>query len=351
MSLVDTYRNNAQRKQADITKLSQDKAKESSKIATLRGKINSANSAIARTKTPSTIRSKQNEIARAEKDIAACDKKIADIERKIAQKRKEVAAEEKKVRNEEDKEQKKRDAAEKRRIQESDRQLNQINTSISRHERTQTSIINEIEKLKYVPEIITVLFMASNPVGSDHLRLDEEARNIQEMIRKSKHRDSVKFDSRWAVRPLDILQAINEVNPDIVHFSGHGAETGDLVLENQDGNAKFVTKEAITQTIMAASDKIKMIFFNTCFSYEQAQAVVTHVDAAIGMLDSVGDKAAQVFAAQFYSAIGFGLPLQKAFDQAKSALLLEGIPEDNTPYLYVKDGLDASEVYLVRPEL
>ncbi|MBW4829201.1 MAG: hypothetical protein KZY61_12175 [Clostridiaceae bacterium] len=52
--------------------------------------------------------------------------------------------------------------------------------------------------LQSVPEKITVLFMASNPMNSKSLRLDEEVRLIQEMIRKSEHRDSVRFETRWA---------------------------------------------------------------------------------------------------------------------------------------------------------
>lgn len=44
---------------------------------------------------------------------------------------------------------------------------------------------------------------------------------------------------------------------------------------------------------------------------------------SIGMNTSIGDDAARVFAAQFYSSIGFGLSIQKAFDQAKAALMLE----------------------------
>ena len=37
------------------------------------------------------------------------------------------------------------------------------------------------------------------------MRLDEEARSIQEMIRKSEHRDSISFETRWAVRPSKIF--------------------------------------------------------------------------------------------------------------------------------------------------
>ena len=48
---------------------------------------------------------------------------------------------------------------------------------------------------------------------------NEEARSIQQKIRMADYRDSIRFESRWATRSGDILQAINETNPTIVHFS------------------------------------------------------------------------------------------------------------------------------------
>lgn len=208
----------------------------------------------------------------------------------------------------------------------------------------------DIEQLKAVPEKITVLFFATNPIGTTQLRLDEEARTIQEMIRKSEHRDSISFETRWAVRPLDILQAINEVNPDVVHFSGHGTDTGELVLENTDGSPRFVSAEAITQTIMASSDKIHLLFFNACFSCEQAEFVIRSVDAAIGMTNSIGDTAACVFAAQFYSALGFGHSIQRSFDQSKAALILEVPEEAYTPALYCNPSINPETLFLVKPK-
>src|SRR5699024_9092231 len=154
---------------------------------------------------------------------------------------------------------------------------------------------------------------------------------------------------RWAIRALDVIQAINEGNPTIIHFSGHGSEGDEIVFQDNQGNVKLVSKEAIVQTMMSTSDEIKLAFFNTCFSYGQAQAVVQHVDAAIGMTTTIGDEAARVFAAQFYSAIGFGYSVKKAFEQGKAALMLEGIPEKDTPELYVKDGLNADELIIVKP--
>lgn len=108
--------------------------------------------------------------------------------------------------------------------------------------------------------------------------------------------------------------------------------------------------EAMAAAVASASKKVRMIFFNACFSQKEAQAVVDKVEAAIGMNTEIGDEAAIVFAAQFYSSIGFGQNLQQAFDQAKAALLLKGIAEENTPVLYVRKGLLAQDIVMVESE-
>lgn len=208
---------------------------------------------------------------------------------------------------------------------------------------------NQIEQLKKIPDTITVLFLASNPTDTQALRLDAECRAIQEMIRKSDYRDTIRFETRWAVRTSDLLQAINEVNPDIIHFSGHGAINRDLVFKNVNGQGKLVTKEAMAQTIMTLSDKVRLIFYNACFSAAQAEHIVEYVDATIGMNTSIGDEAALVFASQFYSSIGFGKNLKIAFNQAKVALMLEGIEEETTPELFVREGMQAENIILVKP--
>lgn len=349
MAMIDTYRSNITRKRGEISKLSSDRAKETAKKAQQKQKIVAASNSLNHTSSQSTIRSKMSEIERAEKEIASIDKKVAELDKKMAQKDKEMADEEKRLRSEEEKIRKKQEQEDNKRQQESEKTLLKINQAITSQRRQQATMQEDIERLKYIPKKITVLFFATNPKGTSQLRLDEEARSIQEMIRKSEHRDSISFETRWAVRPLDILQAINEVNPDVVHFSGHGARTGDLVLESTDGSAKLVTKEAITQTIMSSSDKIHLLFFNACFSYEQAQAVISNVDAAIGMTTSIGDIAACTFAAQFYSSLGFGLSVKKAFEQAKGVMMLESPTEADTPILYTKDGIDADALYIVCP--
>jgi hypothetical protein len=222
-------------------------------------------------------------------------------------------------------------------------------SKLRQHDSLHQSAMTAIERMSRLPEKITVLFFASNPADQEPLRLDEEARAIREMIRRSDHRDAVKFESHWAVRPLDVLQAINEHTPRIVHFSGHGSDQDEILFQDSAGNTKPVSKEALVQTMLAGSGEIQLVFFNTCFSHRQAEAVVKHVAAAIGMQVEIGDEAARVFAAQFYSAVGFGKSVKHAFEQARAALMLEGIPEEDTPVLHVGAGVDPEDLVLVRP--
>ena len=349
MSQLDIYRNAVTKKREELVKLRQELAKEQSKIAPLQQKIISANNSIKHAKSQSTIKSKHNEIERADKSISDAQKKCGDIQKKIGQKEKELAVAEKNYSNQESKQNKKRADDEKKRQRKAARQAQAIEQRISQHERMQSQMLNDIECLKAVPEKITVLFMAANPTDTPQLRLDEEARSIQEKIRLSAYRDSVHFESRWAIRSSDILQAINETNPTIVHFSGHGTPTGELALLNADGSARIVTKEAISSAMATASDTIHLVVFNACFSKKQAESVVEHISAAIGMSDSIGDEAASIFAAQLYSSIGFGRSLQTSFNQAIAQLLLEGIPEENTPQLYVMEGTNPNDMVLVQP--
>lgn len=351
MGLINSYRGALQRKTQELSKFQQDKAREQKKLADKSVKINNASQAINRTKSSSTINSKLREIARLEKESASLSSKVAGFETKISKKQKEIVDIQKNIDREEQKESKKRQQQADRLQQEQERNFQSINSTLNEHGKLHIDTLNAIEQIRQIPEKIVVLFLASNPIDQVQLRLDEEARSITEMISKSKHRDSIKFQTCWAVQPKDVLQAINEYNPSIVHFSGHGSDDDEIIFQTNTGAAKFVTKEAIVQTMMASSEEIRLVFFNTCYSRNQAEAVVEHVETTIGMNTSIGDEAALTFSSQFYSAIGFGHSVDKAFEQAKALLMLEGIPEENTPELFVHDGLDSKDIVIVKPKV
>lgn len=340
MSIIDSIRQKINQKNKEIVILLEKKASEQKKIADLSAKIQSAKRSQSSSKSISIIQSKEKEINSNNEKISKIEIVIADLEKKIAQKQKEIAIESKRLTDEEIKESKKYIQLQTDLQKKQTQAFSKITNKLIIHD-------NEINSLKELPNKITVLFFASNPRDQLQLQLDEEVRSIQDMIRKSKHRDAVKLESMWAVRPSDILQGLNEYLPTIVHFSGHGSSENELVLLDNSGNTKLVSLNAIVQVMASSVDSIKLVFFNTCFSFNQANEVTKYVDAAIGMNTSISDEAAKIFSSQFYSSIGFGLSVKKSFEQAKGMLMIEGIEEENTPMLFVKEGINSDELFIV----
>jgi hypothetical protein len=196
---------------------------------------------------------------------------------------------------------------------------------------------------------VKILFLAANSADTARLRLDEEHRQITAKIRASEHRDALELISRWAVQPTDVIQAILEHKPHIVHFSGHGSEAEELILLDQAGHQNPVSKGALSEVFRTLKGDIRVVVLNACRTRPQAQAIATTIDCTIGMNRDIGDEAAILFAAHVYLAIGCGRSLRDAFELGKAALLLEGIPEEKNPQLFVRDGVDAARIRLVTP--
>ena len=196
-------------------------------------------------------------------------------------------------------------------------------------------------------EPLTVLMASANPLNTGQLALDREAREIRAAVRATPLRDNIRVETAWALRPLDLLTELNEYRPHVLHFSGHGTPDGRLVFVDNDDEPEPVDGSAFAAALATAGVDVRVVVLNACFSADLAQRLTDHVDVAVGMDRPVGDEAARVFATAFYSALGFGNSVARAFGQGKAALELRGIPEERTPQLVTRSGVDASEVFLV----
>jgi hypothetical protein len=199
-----------------------------------------------------------------------------------------------------------------------------------------------------VPEKITILFMTAEPDGPERLHVDREIREIQEQVRSSKLRDSIAFEYRHAVRATDLLQHLNDVEPDVAHFSGHGADAG-IALHDANDKVRLLTNEELTKVLAAAPKPLKLAVFNSCNSAEQARIAVEHVDAAVGMEQTIHDDTARVFAGQLYNSLGFGRSLGLAFQQALLQVELTFGAVSGDPTLVVAEGLNGDELVIVSP--
>jgi len=220
-----------------------------------------------------------------------------------------------------------------------------------------------------------ILFMAANPADTDRLALDSEARNIQIELESGGLRDRFRFVTWWATQPLDLLRQLRELEPTVVHFSGHGgpqppgkdpraklgrdaaAEPGmlengqehGLFFQGPGGGAQFVSADALAQTFAAAGASVKLVVLNACYSETQAAALATHVDCVVGMSGAIRDGAARSFAIGLYGGLGAGESVAAAFEQGRAVISLEGHSDCDRPKLRVRPGVDATQFVLDDP--
>ncbi len=199
---------------------------------------------------------------------------------------------------------------------------------------------------------ITILFLSANPFDDEHppLRVDQEFREIQEQLQRSKYRDKFRLEIKPAARPRDISQAILDVEPNIVHFSGHWYETGELCFESLTGEPQPVTPQALSKLFKLCADHVTCVLLNACYSVTQAEAIAQHIPFVIGMNDSVGDDTAIAFSTGFYKALGAGKPVDNAFNWACAEIGLEGIPEEDIPVLHAQRSLTEKTKWVVSIE-
>ncbi|WP_243146822.1 CHAT domain-containing protein [Scytonema sp. UIC 10036] len=81
-----------------------------------------------------------------------------------------------------------------------------------------------------------------------------------------------------------------EVNPQIVHFCGHGMEDEGLVLQDETGQVKLVSTNALAGLFKLFADKVECVLLNACYSELQAEVIKHHIDYAIGMNQSLGES-------------------------------------------------------------
>ncbi|MCB0739045.1 MAG: secretin and TonB N-terminal domain-containing protein [Bacteroidetes bacterium] len=179
----------------------------------------------------------------------------------------------------------------------------------------------------------TILFLAANPIDTDRLRLDKELREIKNGLQRSNKRDEFVLEQVWAARPIDIRRAILDHSPSIVHFSGHGAGIEGIAFEDDDGKAKLVDAETLSDFFKLFSNNINCVVLNACYSEIQAEVISRHINHVIGMKKEIGDITAIEYAVAFYDGLGAGKSIEFSHQLACNAIQWKNIPEHLTPSL------------------
>lgn len=202
---------------------------------------------------------------------------------------------------------------------------------------------------------VRILFLSANPAGTQELKLISECNNIREKIRAARYADEFDFE-QWHEASLHRLQGyLLGANPQIVHFSGHGAEDGTLVFEDFEGQPETAKIQTIANLFRILNERrsisveknVRCVVLSACYSENQARELAKYVDCVVGMKNAVLDEAAKVFAESFYQGLGEGESVQTAFELGKNQVELLSIPGQDIPKLEVRDGIDPSGVFVV----
>ena len=182
-----------------------------------------------------------------------------------------------------------------------------------------------------------ILILAANPKLTPPLRLDEEVREIEEGLQRSKYRDQFEIKSKWAVRLRDIRRALLDHEPHIIHFIGHGRDNK-LLVEDEMGTPVRVSSQAFADLCELCSSHVECVVLNACYSSRQADAISKHINYVIGMRKGIKDKASIEFAVGFYDALGAGKSIEEAFKFACNAIkMIPNLPGHLTPVLKKKE--------------
>ncbi len=211
-------------------------------------------------------------------------------------------------------------------------------TSIQKMEREQLFRKNEpiqeaTLKLEKLPA--TILFLQANPTR-EAISWEKEFSHISGKLDKEKFVLIQEKD----VNLEEIIEAIDDHEPEIIHFCGHGKESetekgsfakeeGGLIVHNEAKNEGVLLDADLLERqfkeFKRSCSTIELVLLNACHSQEQALAISKAGIYTLGTTDEIISEAARKFAAGFYrkltktndlyAAIQFGISMAVNTDE------------------------------------
>jgi hypothetical protein len=155
-------------------------------------------------------------------------------------------------------------------------------------------------------------------------------------LHTTRHREAFKLEILTSCRPRDLGPAIRRFRPKIIHFSGHGTESG-LCFEDDIGSIQTVSIANLAELLRVAKNdsniSLQGVIMNACYTNTHAQRIADAVGSTIAMEGSVSDQDAIDFARAFYGALGDRCSFDEAFQYALPEAGLDNDPKGLRPRL------------------
>lgn len=198
---------------------------------------------------------------------------------------------------------------------------------------------------------IRILAVVSAPSDAEELKTDEEKAKLETALKPLIEANAIAID--W-LEGATLLALTKKLRPDtyhILHFIGHGGfdeanEEGALLFEDESGRGSIVSGEQLA-TILNGKTSLQLVFLNSCegartsrkdpFAGVAASLIQREIPAVIAMQFEITDRAAIIFAGDFYAGLAEGQPVDAAVTQARLTVFADqNDVEWGTPVLFMR---------------
>ena len=156
----------------------------------------------------------------------------------------------------------------------------------------------------------------------------EEAHVIHEDLERGGAREDLQIRIARVERPVDLVAALVESDPAIVHFAGPG---GDLIAGGQ-----AIQPDELGGLFAKAEAAPECVLLNAYYTLERADALLDYVRCVVGTPSGDRGVARRLWAG-FYQGIGGGEAPAAAFERGRVAVVALGLGAEQTPRFASRD--------------
>ena len=176
---------------------------------------------------------------------------------------------------------------------------------------------------------IKILFVEANPSDTNALRTTQELRDLQKALKDARFGAGFEVIPMLAARGGDLLNALDEHQPHILHVAAHGDGDGLLLNHPSDERSELLTGDDLLRIVRthqdAATQRLHLVVMPDCYTAHLAEGLGDVVDAAVGMTDEVEDvPVQQVITPVFYRRLADGTTVANALAAVDAELRRRG---------------------------
>lgn len=193
-----------------------------------------------------------------------------------------------------------------------------------------------------------ILYIAGNPEGASTLQTERELNLMQAQIDEANSTDPVDIRVYSSLRVDELPSVIARVQPDVVHFSAHGAEDA-IILAHADRGHVSLRGTDLADLLEALAVRPKLVVINACSSDRMAAEVSRAADFVIGTDAPISNVGARTMAATLYQRLAMSSSILSAFKAAETMLRIVDLGAVKTHLFPVAGTLEAQRTRLAEP--